>query len=257
MSARVRKIEYLFCTLPKSQEIVLRAFFLLGSLWFPPSLTSFNWINEQVQPGRRNIYFLGTSYFAEGLIVAVTWSWSRFYNKKGGKEIRRLSSFQSVPDVCMNGYRWMNEPSHSAPLSSLTRNKRSGKVASQHETGGLRNTYIREDLKLCTHGSPQDRTAYSTMSVLDSLCALCWMDLCDGTVEFPQHAVGYIVQYAMVKPFWCMSLSFNNKNPVAGRRAYFHMLCIPFDLWNDMSSFIIHMGCGIITISPSGLRLTP
>lgn len=120
---------------------------------------------------------------------------------KRGKEIRRLSSFQSVPDVCVNGYSWMNGPSHSAPLSSLTWNKHSRKVASQHETGGLRNTYIREDLKLCTHSSPQDRTAYSTMSVLDSPCALCWMDLCDGTVAFPQHAVGYIVQYAMVKLF--------------------------------------------------------
>lgn len=76
-------------------------------------------------------------------------------------------------DVWMAGYGWMNECSHSTPLSSLTQYKHSGKVASQHETGRLRNTYITEDLKLCTRGSPQDRPAYSTMSVLDSLCALC------------------------------------------------------------------------------------
>lgn len=71
------------------------------------------------------------------------------------------------------GCKLMNECSHSTPLSTLTRNKHSGMVASQHDTGGPRNTYIREDLKLCTHGSPQDRPAYSTMSMSDSLCALC------------------------------------------------------------------------------------
>lgn len=32
----------------------------------------------------------------------------------------------------------MNEPSHSAPHSSPTRNRRCGKVASHHETGGPR-----------------------------------------------------------------------------------------------------------------------
>lgn len=58
-----------------------------------------------------------------------------------------------------------------------------GMVAWKRDTGRSRNTYIREDLKLCTHGSPQDRSAYSTMSMLDSLCALCWMHLCDGTVD--------------------------------------------------------------------------
>lgn len=57
-------------------------------------------------------------------------------------------------------------------LSTLTLNKHSGVVALQHDTRGLRNTYISKDLKLCTHGSPQDRLAYST-SEMDSLCALC------------------------------------------------------------------------------------
>lgn len=79
--------------------------------------------------------------------------------------------YYSIP-VCA-GCELMNECSHSAPLSSLTWNKHSGMVASQHETGGPRNTYIREDLKLSTRGSPQDRPSYSTMSVLDPLCALC------------------------------------------------------------------------------------
>lgn len=32
--------------------------------------------------------------------------------------------------------------------------------------------------------------------------------------------------------------------------AYFHMLYIPSDLWNYMSSFIIHIGGGVITICP-------
>lgn len=44
----------------------------------------------------------------------------------------------------------MNECSHSAPLSTLTRNKHSGMVASYHDTGRPRNTYIREDLG-CVH----------------------------------------------------------------------------------------------------------
>lgn len=44
-------------------------FFLLGSLWFPPSLTSFNWINEQVQPDLRNIYLMHIRCFAGSLIV--------------------------------------------------------------------------------------------------------------------------------------------------------------------------------------------
>lgn len=49
----------------------LKAFFLLGSLWSPPSLTSFNWINEQVRPDLSNIYLLHIRYFAESLSVQV------------------------------------------------------------------------------------------------------------------------------------------------------------------------------------------
>lgn len=35
--------------------------------------------------------------------------------------------------------------------------------------------------------------------------------------------------------------------------AYFHMLYVPSDLWNYMSSFIIHIGSGVITIFLIGL----
>lgn len=63
---------FFFCLLDKSQEILLRLFFfLLGSLWFPPSLTSFNWINEQVQPDLRNIYLMHIRCFAGSLNVQV------------------------------------------------------------------------------------------------------------------------------------------------------------------------------------------
>lgn len=157
----------------------------------------------------------------------------------------------------------VNECSHSTPLSTLTRSKHSGIVASQHDTGRPSYTYIREDLKLCTHSSPQDRPAYSTMSMLASLCALCWMRLCDGTVDrVPIARCGLYIMYRIQcysskkrLKMWCIYLTVKPSGMTMP--AYFHMLYIPSDLWNDMSSFIIHIGCGVITISPSGLPLTP
>lgn len=137
------------------------------------------------------------------------------------------------------------------PLSTLTPNKHSGTVASHHDTGGPRNTYIREDLKLCTHGSPQDRPAYSTnVSVGLPLCTLCWMHPCDGTVDgVPIACCGlYIIQDTAVWQEKCFYLPV--KPSGKNKPAYFHMLYIPSDLWNDMSSFIIHIGSGVITISP-------
>lgn len=88
-----------------------KGFFPVGFTLIPPSFTSFNWINEQVQPDRGNIYFPGTSYFAEGLRVAVTWSWSRFYNKKGGKRygVCRVSNLcQMYVWMAIDG--WMGLP---------------------------------------------------------------------------------------------------------------------------------------------------
>lgn len=54
-------------------------------------------------------------------------------------------------------------PSHVglgySTLTALMWNKLSGTVDSQHDTGGLRDTYnIRADLELCTHGSSQARS---------------------------------------------------------------------------------------------------
>lgn len=66
-----KEVLFFFCLLDKSQEILLRLFFPLGSLWFPSSFTSFNWINEQVQPALRNIYLMHIRYFAGSLTVQV------------------------------------------------------------------------------------------------------------------------------------------------------------------------------------------
>ena len=138
-------------------------------------------------------------------------------------------------------------------------NKHSGTVASKHQAGGRRNTYIREDLKLCTHGSPQDRPAYSSMSMASSLCALCRMHLCDGTADSVLVArcrLSYRIQYHSSNS--CFKIQRSRSNTEAQwRESYFHMLPIPSDLWNYVGSFIIHIGCGVITIFPSGLPLTP
>lgn len=156
----------------------------------------------------------------------------------------------------------------SLPIVHLTAvRRRTGAVGKWPRTtrpADRGNTYIREDLKLCTtrFTSGQARLQHNVNDGLP-LCAPL-----NGSLWWYTHAptarCGRYYTVCHGKAVWYAPLLFNNRwkkqkenktNPTRWRDApsYFHMLHVAFDLWNDMSSFIIHNAGGIIIIWPSRL----